>query len=137
MATTTGTAQPNVTPLIDVLLTLLVIFMVITPATPKGETAVVPRAPEITQPQPVRAIVVQVLRTATGDTALRINNEAVTWQTMQARLTDIFKLRAEKAMFVTADDTIAWEEVARVVAAGHAAGVDQIGLMAPKLADGS
>lgn len=128
--------QPNVTPLIDVLLTLLVIFMVITPVTPRGETAMIPQPAWSVAPTPPSTVVVRLVRGANGDPELKINQEGVAWTALQQRLTDIFKLRAEKVMFVKADDGILWANVAVVVSTAHAAGVDKIGLMTAKLEKG-
>src|SRR5205807_5811512 len=104
------TANINVTPLIDVLLVLLIIFMVITPLTPKGLDALVPQPPPPNAPKnqaPDRTIVVQLVDRGAGqEPGVKINNEDATWDNLQGRLTDIYKLRQEKVMFVKGDDAI-------------------------------
>ena len=143
MAMTTGgagggqTADINVTPLIDVLLVLLIIFMVITPLTPKGLEALVPQPPPPHQPetQTDRTVVVQVLLD-NGKVKLKINQEDVTQENLQTRLTDIFKTRAEKVMFVKGDDNVPFFDVANVIDIAHASGVDKVGLITAKIEAG-
>ena len=130
----------NVTPLIDVLLVLLIIFMVITPLTPKGLDALVPQPPPPNAPKNQsndRTIVVQVIDRGPGQTpGLKINQDDATWDNLQQRLTDIFKTRAEKVMFVKGDDNIPFADVANVIDIGHASGVDKVGLITAKIESG-
>ncbi len=140
MAMTTGgtggqSADMNVTPLIDVLLTLLVIFMIITPVTPKGEKALIPQPPPKTaKPQPDnQSVVLQVLVGPKGVPQLKLNQQEVRWQDLPARLTDVYKLRAQKVIFVKADNNVPWQDVAVVIDEAHGAGVNKVGLITAKI----
>lgn len=125
----------NVVPLIDILLVLIIIFMVITPLTPKGMDALVPQ-PSPNQQQNVelenKTVVVQVL----AHNRLKINNEDTTWEAMQPRLEEIFKERAEKIAFVKGEDSVLFHEVAHAIDIMRAAGIDKVGLMTAKLEAG-
>src|SRR5947199_8628374 len=133
-------ANINVTPLIDVLLVLLIIFMVISPVTPKGLDALVPQPPPPNAPKNPpndRTIVVQVIDKGPGQTpSLKINQDDVSWNDLQGRLTDIFKTRAEKIMFVKGDDNIPFADVATLIDIAHGSGVDKVGLITAKIEAG-
>ncbi|MGH9511647.1 MAG: ExbD/TolR family protein [Terriglobales bacterium] len=133
-------ANMNVTPFIDILLVLLIIFMVINPPQMKGLDALVPQPPKKDEPKnntPDRTIVVSVIDRGPGQApGLKINTDDATWDGLQARLTDIFKTRAERVMFVKGDDNVPFADVANVIDIAHAAGVDKVGLITAKIEAG-
>jgi biopolymer transport protein TolR len=128
-------STPNVVPLIDILLVLIIIFMVITPRTPKGMDALVPQ-PNKDQQQNVelenKTVVVQV----NMNNKLKINNEDTTWETLGPRMETIFKERAEKIAFVKGENDVLFMEVARAIDIMRGAGIDKIGLITAKLEAG-
>jgi biopolymer transport protein ExbD len=134
------TCDINVTPMIDVLLVLLIIFMVITPLTPHGLEALVPQPPPPNTPpsNADRTVVVQVLQPVPGgELKLKINQDDVNWNNLSSRLTDIFKTRAERVMFVKGDDDIEFQYVAKVIDLAKGTNViDRIGLITAKIEAG-
>jgi biopolymer transport protein ExbD len=120
----------NITPYIDILLVLLIIFMVIQPKTQYDLEARVPQKPpeevELNVIVKSDAIVVSLDRTG----MLRINTDAVTLDQLGARLFDIYSARANKNMFIQGDPDLPFGDIVRIIDVAKGAGVGDIGLMA-------
>jgi biopolymer transport protein ExbD len=130
--------QMNVTPLIDVLLVLIIIFMVIVVSERKeGFKAEIPQPPTVNDPNPppVRTVVIQLGEAKGGDLpALKINQQDVSWPDLKTKLQDIFKTRAERVAFVQGDDEVNFEYAAYVIDTARDAGVQRVGLLPKEMA---
>ena len=143
MAMSGGSGQPemNVTPLIDVLLVLIIVFMIIVPVAPRGVQADIPReANKNSAPDTIRTIVIQLHAEGCSTldvkshakecpATLRINEQPVSWENLRSRLMEIYKERAEKVAFVKADPELEFEQVAEIIDIALVAGVDTVELM--------
>jgi len=118
--------------MIDVLLVLLIVFMVIAPAIPRGLDAALPQKSAIPNSSPDNPIVVQIESARNGVLHYKINQETMDIAALGTRLGAIFALRADKVMFVKADDALDFSAVARVMDIGKGAGAGHVGLMTSK-----
>ena len=125
----------NMTPMIDVLLVLIIIFIVITPLTPKGLEALVPQPPPPNQ-QPNQSDLRTVVIVINKDHSIMINQDPVEEANLGTRLSDIFKTRAERVVFVKGDPNIEFMWVAKAIDIAHGAGIDKVGLMTAKVEAG-
>ena len=123
-------ADINVTPFIDILLVLLVIFMTISPNERTGLNAAIPQPPPPGPEQPQENVIVLSMD---RNGIIRINQDEVEPSSLIERLQDIFKTRNDRTMFVQADDELLFNDVAQLIDAAKGAGVNRIGLMTAQI----
>ena len=128
-------ADINMTPMIDVLLVLIIIFMVITPLTPKGLDALVPQPPP-PNAKPNQSDQRTVVIVIDANHKYSINSEDTDENKMGPRLEEIFKTRAERVVFVKGDKDLEYQWVAKAIDIAHGAGIDKVGLMTAKVEAG-
>ncbi len=125
MAMVTGKVEMNVTPLIDVLLVLLIIFLVIQPPRSHGLKAEAPPSDKNAKAAPRDDIVITVLR----DHTVRVNQEPVELGDLEARLHELFKNAVHHVIFVRGGKDLDFEDVAHVIDIARGAGLEKVALM--------
>jgi len=121
-------AEMNVTPLIDVLLVLLIIFMIITPNDPHGLTTAIPQ-PQGKTASPDTPIVLQISQDWKGTPLIAINHQELAWAELENRLVSIYKSRPDGVLFVKGEADVDFEYIADAIDIAHGANVRRVGLI--------
>jgi biopolymer transport protein ExbD len=118
-------AVVNVTPMIDILLVLLIVFMAIAPVRHTGLDAAIPQNASSQSPAPQNPVVLEISRNG----GYRLNSRAIASSSLAQRLSAIFERRADRVLFVKAADELDYGVVAPAIDAAHGARIDRVALM--------
>lgn len=130
-------SEPNVVPLCDILLVLLIIFMVITPVMQKGIDVKLPETQtpgdDPIDPNQVRGIVL----TLESDRTVKINQDAVDMNLLESTLRDLYQTRTDKTIFIRADESLNYQDVLRIIDIAKGAGIEVLGVIPERYKSGN
>jgi biopolymer transport protein TolR len=121
-------SEPNVVPLCDILLVLLIIFMVITPVMQKGIDVKLPETQQQEVGGPPQGTTAIIL-TMESDQTLKINQDPIDLNLLENRLRDLYQTRTDKTIFIRADEGLYYKDVLRIIDIAKGAGIEVLGVI--------